>query len=1304
MKTHNFCVSFLLGIALLFVNSYSLFAQTAAEYSFSQEVATYTPITGGTSLTVNERNQIFDISLPVSFTFLGRSQTALRISTNGHVSFPNEGGLNNVTAVHYNLFNVNLSNTGGAICAFAADLDILSTYSLRYEQVENEFVVQWSDFKRTDVATDVLNFQIRLNTITGTVKVVYGNVIAGIPSGAKNVAVGIRGQNPDFNNRKVISTTGEWINSTRGTLKADNCYFNGTNPLTIPTAGTTFSYSIPACSSIATLSTSGITANSAVISWIAPIVAPIDGYQYYYSTTNVAPTATSTLVNSSSTSETLSNLTSNTTYYVWLRTNCSNGDFGPWSNVLTFRTTCEGITAFPWNEDFEGVTGASGTFVSALVPSCWRALSKAGVMTAGGDVHTTSGSKALVFQYNTEANAWAFTPVFSLVAGQSYRFSFKYRNASIDPFQDFKIFVGTGNLVEDMTTQLGTTISSVTNVEFKTFSVDFTVPANGAYSIGINTTAGRNPMYLSMDDFSFSTSPLCNEPTQFVTDILGANSASISWSAPVPTPALGYEYVYNTTNTVPTSTTTVSTSETPSVIMSNLTESTTYYLWVRSVCSSTEESSWSLAYSFTTTCAAINVPYVQNFESVSTPAIPACTSVENAGNGNVWITRNTEELGTTALEYKYNPTNPANTWFYTPGINMIAGRSYRVSYKYKGDEDNVEKLKVAYGVAPSHGAMTTVLNDHSNIVNPDFQSIPVVVDFSPTTTGIYYVGFQAYSDARNYYLYDITVDLTPTCFEPTVITVSNITTTTATVTWNVPTVVPASGYEYYYSTINYPPFETTTVHTTASATVDLTDLDHSSNYYFWVRSVCGTDDKSVWSLVEAFQTECDVNALPYLIDFGNISVGSTPICTSVEQAGLGNLWTTMLLNSNSTLVYKKHNTRVGNTWFYTNGVNLIAGRTYKVSYKYAAANVNRVESLKVAYGNAQSNLSMTTVLADQPIISNNVFATNSISFSPVTSGVFYIGFNGYSASGQSQLYVDDILIEEVVCLNPTAIVSGDQVSCIEDVFTPIEVALTGTAPWTLTITDGTTPVEVNATTSPYTFTPTAVGTYSVTDISDAVCVGTSTGNAIVSYVPTTTNSSVTICTGDVYVINGNSYSVEGIYNDLISVSDRCDSLVITTLSVVNVQAVGTYSTSTGRLSATPVQNATYTWINCITDDIVSLSESFIPSANGQYKVEVKVGNCTETSTCINVTNLSTTVVSAADIQLFPNPTLDKVTVLANGQLISKISVVDQKGQVIGIYEFNEIQAEVSLGNLSEGLYFLHIESNGSNFVKKITRR
>ncbi|MCY0977579.1 fibronectin type III domain-containing protein [Chryseobacterium wangxinyae] len=397
------------------------------------------------------------------------------------------------------------------------------------------------------------------------------------------------------------------------------------------------------------------------------------------------------------------------------------------------------------------------------------------------------------------------------------------------------------------------------------------LPANvaaGTYRMRVSDRYANDPVpcdvagYGEAHDYKLvvTAPPTCIAPTALTNSAITATSVNVSWTAPATAPASGYDIFYSSTGVVPNASTvpTMSSSLT-TVTINGLTPATNYCIWVRSKCTTTDASVW-INSCFLTSCVAANVPYFLDFESVTAPALPLCTAVTNPGAGNSWMISFDPGNGFTnnTLAYNYNYQNAANSWFFTQGINLVAGTTYRIKYNYGNNSSSYsEKMKVTYGDAPTPAAQTNVLHDYTNIIDV----ISPVSDFytlTPTTSGVYYFAFNVYSDANMYNLYvdDILVEVNPSCIEPNALAVSAVTAFTATATWAAPATAPAGGYEYYLSTSNTAPVSTTVATgTSASATLNLTSLLSSSTYYLWVRAVCTATDKSAWSSVVTFATE-----------------------------------------------------------------------------------------------------------------------------------------------------------------------------------------------------------------------------------------------------------------------------------------------------------------------------------------------------------------------------------------------------------------------------------------------------------------
>lgn len=83
------------------------------------------------------------------------------------------------------------------------------------------------------------------------------------------------------------------------------------------------------------------------------------------------------------------------------------------------------------------------------------------------------------------------------------------------------------------------------------------------------------------------------------------------------------------------------------------------------------------------------------------------------------------------------------------------------------------------------------------------------------------------------------------CIPPSTLVSSSIGSTTATISWTAASPAPSGGYQYYVSTsATNPAAGATPTGSSATTSVNLSSLNSSTQYYFWVRSNCGTENSS----------------------------------------------------------------------------------------------------------------------------------------------------------------------------------------------------------------------------------------------------------------------------------------------------------------------------------------------------------------------------------------------------------------------------------------------------------------------------
>jgi len=139
---------------------------------------------------------------------------------------------------------------------------------------------------------------------------------------------------------------------------------------------------LPTCPEPSALIATAGPANGAV-SFTAAIVTPSNGYDYYYATTNTAPTTTTTPTGTITTGTSINfpELTAGQTYYFWVRSNCGDGDTSAWvgtsfttGQVTSTYTAGDISTMYDEDPTVTSATSCPGT-LSVTVPAGYQIAS-----------------------------------------------------------------------------------------------------------------------------------------------------------------------------------------------------------------------------------------------------------------------------------------------------------------------------------------------------------------------------------------------------------------------------------------------------------------------------------------------------------------------------------------------------------------------------------------------------------------------------------------------------------------------------------------------------------------------------------------------------------------------------------------------------------------------------------------------------------------------------------------------------------------------------------------------------------------
>ncbi|WP_204344100.1 M28 family peptidase [Psychroserpens algicola] len=135
-------------------------------------------------------------------------------------------------------------------------------------------------------------------------------------------------------------------------------------------------------------------------------------------------------------------------------------------------------------------------------------------------------------------------------------------------------------------------------------------------------------------------------------------------------------------------------------------------------------------------------------------------------------------------------------------------------------------------------------------------------------------------------------------------------------------------------------------------------------------------------------------------------------------------------------------------------------------------------------------------------------------------------------------------------------------------------------------------------------------------------------------------------------------------------------------------------------------SASYQWYDCDTNLAISgaTNQTFMPSSNGSYAVEVSSGNCTERSGCLFFNTLGFDTFLEEDISIYPNPVTSYLNIgLSDDMSDLDINLYDISGKLIYNLRTSESLTTLNLKAFPQGIYFLNISSSEKTGTYKIVK-
>ena len=553
-----------------------------------------------------------------------------------------------------------------------------------------------------------------------------------------------------------------------------------------------------------------------------------------------------------------------TRYSVRMRSHCHGGDTSQWSQTFFFTTGCMSITSLPYIENFRRWS------VNHDMPACWGSnwtlpnvtiVSRQPIILETSTDTATSHPALRLMNEHYHQDTYVSLPQTDSSAisiSNTELYLHGWRKELSDNHNYPLLVVGVsvtddGSLFTPVDTLLLDTVPRLYEISF-----DNVPPSAGKYVTLLVKSRNNNYYHeIYIDSIALTNIPICARPIHITASNISPNSADIAWHDRSEAPE--WQIEYGPRGFALGSGTRITVTTNP-FQLTGLSHATYYDCYIRSICSETDTSEWSLDYcTFTTLQFPAPTPYHYDFEdSTEWHNWQTCsyqadwcrgTFPDYDGNHSIYIS--TDHGITSSVPAQ----GPANASVYRDIDFGNSDSTWLLSFRSKVvDNMNITAQGLVVYIVDRDQYITAVTRDDETPWGPISSMDPLIEPVNnvgwytftadlDTIHGIHRIAFfwydtRIYSYGTIYTGKPIAVDDIDIshegCHRPFNLSLTDATTNTADIEWFGPS---DADYEVTYRAFVNGHTYLDTVHTNR---IHFTNLAAGTRYIMSVRKLCGS--------------------------------------------------------------------------------------------------------------------------------------------------------------------------------------------------------------------------------------------------------------------------------------------------------------------------------------------------------------------------------------------------------------------------------------------------------------------------------